>query len=338
MRSQAADKQGRVRIGELGRRVGVRPETLRAWERRYALLEPDRSAGGYRLYSGADEARVRAMTALLDQGLSAAEAAKLARDSPEHAGVTGTGVTAAGAAAQATAAAVAASPTPAFAGAGASVPAAVGHPVLDREVELLLSAIDAFDEAAANAIVDEALGAFTLQTTLSALFLPALAELGAGWARGEVTVAEEHFATELLRARLLGLARGWGTGTGPLALLACPPGERHDLGLIAFGLAIREHGWRTAFLGADMPTRTIGETAQRLDPAAVIVSAVEARRFERALPLLRELAQYHAVLIGGAGATGELARSIGGAQLAGGPVEAATWVAGEQPRDPAQSP
>ena len=308
MRAQAAETQGPVRIGELGRRVGVRPETLRAWERRYALLEPDRSAGGYRLYSGVDEARVRAMTALLDQGLSAAEAAKLARDAPEHAG------------------------------AGASVPAPVGHQVLDREVELLLDAIKAFDEAAANAIVDQALGGFTLQSTLSALFLPALAELGAGWARGEVTVAEEHFATELLRARLLGLARGWGTGTGPLALLACPPGERHDLGLIAFGLAIREHGWRIAFLGADMPTRTIGETAQRLDSAAVIVSAVEARRFERALALLRELAQYHAVLIGGAGATAEHARSIGGAHLAGGPVEAATWVAGEQPPDPAQSP
>jgi MerR family transcriptional regulator, light-induced transcriptional regulator len=311
IRADSVKQPGRVRIGELGRRVGVRPETLRAWERRYALLEPDRSAGGYRLYSGADEARVRAMTALLEQGLSAAEAAQLARDSPV-------------------------SPTPAVAGAPVSAP--VGHPVLDREVGLLLGAIEAFDEPTANAIVDEALAAFTLQTALSALFLPALAELGAGWARGEVTVAEEHFATELLRARLLGLARGWGTGTGPLALLACPPGERHDLGLIAFGLAIREHGWRIAFLGADMPTRTIGEAAQRLDPAAVIVSAVEARRFERALPLLRELAQYHVVLIGGAGATAELARSIGGAQLAGGPVEAATWVAGEQPPDPAQSP
>jgi DNA-binding transcriptional MerR regulator len=316
----------------------VRPATLRAWERRYTLLEPDRSPGGYRLYSRADEARVRAMTALLDQGLSAAEAAKLARDAPEPAGVAGTGVTAAGAAAQATAAAVAVSPTPAVAGGGASVPAPVGHPVLDREVELLLQAIEAFDEGTANAIVDETLGAFTLQTALSALFLPALAELGAGWARGEVSVAEEHFATELLRARLLGLARGWGTGTGPLALLACPPEERHDLGLIAFGLAIREYGWRIAFLGADMPTRTIGEAAQRLDPAAVIVSAVEAHRFERALPLLRELAQSRVVLIGGAGATGELARSIGGAHLAGGPVAAATWVAGEQPPGPAQSP
>jgi DNA-binding transcriptional MerR regulator len=337
MGAQAAQKPGRVRIGELGRRVGVRPETLRAWERRYALLEPDRSAGGYRLYTGADEARVRAMTALLGQGLSAAEAAKLARDAPEHAGGAGTGVTAAGPAAQATAAAVAVSPTPEVAGVGASVPAPVGHPVLDREVELLLSAIDAFDEAAANAIVDEALGAFTLQTALSALFLPALAELGAGWARGEVTVAEEHFATELLRARLLGLARGWGAGSGPLALLACPPGERHDLGSIAFGLAIREHGWRIAFLGADTPTRTIAETAQRLDPAAVIVSAVEARRFERALFSLRELAQYHPVLIAGAGATAAIARSIGGAHLAGDPVEAASWVAGEQPRAPAHS-
>src|SRR5215210_3777711 len=69
---------GNLRIGELARRTGVSPELLRAWERRYGLLRPGRSSGGYRLYSAADEDRVHAMNDALSRGISAGEAAKLA--------------------------------------------------------------------------------------------------------------------------------------------------------------------------------------------------------------------------------------------------------------------
>src|SRR6185436_2910459 len=69
-----------LRIGELSRRLGVSDHVLRAWERRYGLLRPVRSAGGFRLYSEADEARVRRMQAFIAQGLSPAEAAHAALD------------------------------------------------------------------------------------------------------------------------------------------------------------------------------------------------------------------------------------------------------------------
>ena len=72
------DEAAQLRIGALSRRVGVSPELLRAWEQRYGLLQPSRSAGGFRLYSTADEARVRAMQRHLGTGLPAAEAARLA--------------------------------------------------------------------------------------------------------------------------------------------------------------------------------------------------------------------------------------------------------------------
>ena len=65
-----------LRIGELSRRLGVSDHVLRAWESRYGLLQPLRSAGGFRLYSEADESRVRRMQAYLAGGLSAAEAAR----------------------------------------------------------------------------------------------------------------------------------------------------------------------------------------------------------------------------------------------------------------------
>src|SRR5579884_4414519 len=73
---------GSVRIGELSRRLGVTPEVLRAWERRYGLLSPTRTEGGFRLYGEDDEQRVRRMLEHLEQGVSAAEAARLARAEP----------------------------------------------------------------------------------------------------------------------------------------------------------------------------------------------------------------------------------------------------------------
>ena len=71
-------ESGRLRIGELSRRVGVSPELLRAWETRYGLVKPERTAGGLRIYSKDDERRVREMCDQIAAGLSAAEAARVA--------------------------------------------------------------------------------------------------------------------------------------------------------------------------------------------------------------------------------------------------------------------
>jgi DNA-binding transcriptional MerR regulator len=76
--SPSPDRKPLIRIGELSRRTGVGVDTLRAWERRYGLLGPQRSPGGFRLFDASDEERVTAMKALIDSGVSAAEAARLA--------------------------------------------------------------------------------------------------------------------------------------------------------------------------------------------------------------------------------------------------------------------
>src|SRR3984885_14725058 len=76
---RAMSESGRLRIGELSRRVGESPELLRAWETRYGLVAPERTSGGLRLYSEQDERRIRVMRHHIDAGLSAAEAARLAK-------------------------------------------------------------------------------------------------------------------------------------------------------------------------------------------------------------------------------------------------------------------
>ena len=278
---------GYLRIGELSRRVGVSADLLRAWERRYGLLQPARSAGDFRLYSEADEERVRAMKRHLARGLSAAQAARAAQAEPAN---------------------------------GDGQPTST---VLSESSALLLEALERYDEAAAHALFDSLLGAFGTETVLTDVVLPVLRSIGERWTAGEVTIAQEHFASSVLRGRLLGLARDWGRGSGPGAVLACPSGERHDLPLLLFGVALRGSGWRITFLGADTPIATIAEAARSLGARAIVLNAVTPERLIAVDGEIAELARHVPVAIGGPGAQPELVERLGALLLEGDPVTAA---------------
>jgi DNA-binding transcriptional MerR regulator len=278
---------GQLRIGELSRRVGVTPELLRAWERRYGLMQPTRSTGGFRLYSMNDEARVRSMQSHLEAGLSAAQAARAAleqADGPET---------------------------------------AVAEDPLESAAALQ-EALDRYDESAANGVLDRSLATFSTEAVLVDIVIPVLHSLGERWAAGKLTIAQEHFASNFLRGRLLGVARGWGRGTGPLALLACPPGEQHDLPLMLFGIPLREAGWRIVFLGADTPVSTLQQAFDAVAPKAVVLTAVTPGPLHAVEKELRELATRVTVAIGGQGADASLAEQTGALFLEGNPVVAAT--------------
>jgi MerR family transcriptional regulator, light-induced transcriptional regulator len=277
---------GQLRIGELSRRVGVTPELLRAWERRYGLLQPTRSAGGFRLYSDADEARVREMQRHLGAGLSAAQAARAVLeqgDSPETAAAANPGESAAA----------------------------------------LQETLERYDEAGAHSILDRSFATFSTEAVLVDIVTPVLHSLGERWAAGQLTIAQEHFASSVLRGRLLGLARGWGRGTGPLAVLACPPGEQHDLPLLLFGIPLRQTGWRIVFLGGETPISTVERAVAAVAPRAVVLSAARPEPLLAVEHELAALATRVAVAIGGQGADAALAERAGAVLLDGNPVEAA---------------
>ena len=278
--------EARLRIGELARRSGVSPELLRAWERRYALLDPVRTESGYRLYSDADEARVTAMRAHLAEGMSAAEAARLARTGGVRRG---------------------------------AAPDLAGD---------LWAALDDFDDAGAQGAFDRLVAALSFETVARVAVLPYLQALGERWRNGDASVAQEHFASAVLRGRLLGLARGWDRGLGPRVLLACPPGERHDLGLVIFGLALRERGWRITYLGPDTPIDTIAAAAETLEPEAVVLCALAAEYFTTARAPIASLAERRRVHVGGAGADPDFAGSTGTHLLAGDPLTTAAQLSG----------
>jgi DNA-binding transcriptional MerR regulator len=270
----------RWRIGQLSSRVGVSPELLRAWEQRYGLIRPARSSGGFRLYSSADEARVRRVLALKETGLATAEAVDVALAEDIASAAPERSV----------------APTP---GAG------------DEMRRRLTSALERFDEAAMQATVDRAFAAIGVDAAVQAVVLPALRDIGEGWEQGRVDVAQEHYATNVLQARLMTLARGWGEGRGPRAVLACAPGELHVLGLLCLGLALRERGWRVVFLGADSPIAAIERMVDELAPSLVVLSAVLPERFLVHEEELRALAARTMLGLGGAGATQPVAARLG---------------------------
>jgi DNA-binding transcriptional MerR regulator len=282
--SAVANANGYLRIGELARRTGTSPELLRAWEQRYGLLRPSRSSGGFRLYSDDDQARILRTKQLIASGLSAGEAARQVS-------------------------------------AGASV-AEAATPVLEGAADALRDALDRFDEEGANRALDRLIAAVSVETVMREVLLPYLRTLGDRWASGDSSIAQEHFASAWLRGRLLGLARGWGSGSGRMLVLACPPGEEHDLGLIMFGIAAARRGWRITYLGQDTPLSTLEGTIADVRPELVVFTVAQGTSLAQHARAIRALVRRVPVAVGGAGVTEDEARRLGVRFLEGDPVSA----------------
>jgi DNA-binding transcriptional MerR regulator len=282
-------------ISELSRRVGVSSARLRAWERRYGLLQPRRTRGNYRLYSAVDEARVRLMARHLEQGLPAAQAAELTV-AARFSVVPGRG-------------------------------GAVDLLEAETAQQDMQDALERYDETGAQRALERLFATFSPTAVVRDVLLPYLHEIGERWANSHLSVAQEHFASSFLHARLLALARGWDRGLGPRAVLACGPGEQHTLGLIAFGIALHEAGWRIVYLGADTPVAMAHEVADHIEPDLVVLTAAMQGRLGRAIDDLRSLSARWPLALGGAGVTEQLALDCGARHLTQDPVTAAGAVA-----------
>lgn len=292
-----------MRIGELAARVGVSTHVLRAWENRYGLLRPGRSSGGYRLYGPEDERRVREVVALREQGVSAVEASRrvLAAERngtsavdldqlppPRSAPGEGTG----------TRGPVAPPAAPAPPGSVAAL--RTDPPML---VTQLLDAVSALDEDRAHAVLDIAFHERSVESAIIDVLVPFFVRVGEQWELGRLGIAQEHFASSLVRRRLGALSLTWGIGSGPVAVLACPPGEFHDIILLSFGVLLGRAGWRIRYLGPDTPVPSIASAARLADADAVVVACRRPSGFRAHATALRHLGRDVPVWLAGRGAT-----------------------------------
>jgi len=221
--------------------TGVNPITLRAWERRYGLIEPERTDSGHRLYSDEQIDLITRVVGLLERGMRIGQvkAHLEAQQANEH-------------------------------------PDNQEHDTWLRYRNQMVAAVIQFDESRLEESYGEALASYPVNVVSEELLVPLLAELGDRWARGDGSVAEEHFFSCYLRSKLgARFHHRVRSHQGPKLLLACMPGDRHETGLLMFGLAANDAGFRIIMLGADMPLEELPAAVQKTGCDAIVLAGVQ---------------------------------------------------------------
>jgi cobalamin-dependent methionine synthase I len=137
----------------------------------------------------------------------------------------------------------------------------------------MLSAIERFDEVALDSVYNDALSLYPVDIVNQRLTTPLLRLLGERWKKRDMGIAEEHFFSVYLRNKLGTRIHHMNQrGNGPLLLLACLPGELHEIGLLFFALAAVDGGYRVLILGANTPLQQIPGVLDRKPCVGVILS------------------------------------------------------------------
>lgn len=258
--------------------TGIAPDRLRAWERRYGVVRPTRTGSGYRLYDDVDLARLRQMMHLVDAGTPASLAAQQVLGADDR--------------------------TALLAAVG---PAALPDRADAVPTDALVSVARSLDRAETEHLLDRAFAAGSFESVAEHWLLPALSALGAAWEEGRIDVAGEHFVAAAVRRRLGRAFDASGTALGgPVVLVGLPPAALHELGSLSFATVLRRLGADVRWLGVDLPVDSWRHAAERLGPAAAVVSVPLLQDAPAAGSVVQRLLGAGVdlrVYVGGAGAT-----------------------------------
>ena len=260
-------------------RTGLTPHTLRAWERRYQVVNPSRSDGGQRLYSDRDVEHLRLLHLATEAGRSIGRVSSLslpalrdlvAQDRQSRPPVEDRSFTAAA-------------------------------PNAGPELDTAITAVEALDGRALEATLRQAAMVLSVPVLLEGVVAPLLREIGERWHAGRLEPAFEHLATTVIRTTLAGLIESAGARPdAPVLLVATPAGQRHELGAMLVATAAAAMGWRIVYLGPDLPADGIVLAARRTGAAMIALSivypdaddalVVEIARIRKALPSIPVIA------------------------------------------------
>jgi methanogenic corrinoid protein MtbC1 len=250
--------------------TGLSAATLRAWERRYGVCEPQRSESGYRLYSDRDLAALRWLKRRLEEGLAISQAVTLLQRR------TGSS----------NGAAEPKSERP------APVIGAERFSLVDLRHQLT-EALLSFDEQRADMLLSEAFAMYGVESACELILAPAMVDIGDRWHRGQITVVAEHFASHYVRRKLESLLNVTPVHERGLTIvLGCAPGDWHEVGLILMAFFLRRQGYHVIYLGQNVPLEHLVAELARLLPSMVIMSATT----DEAAAALTEVSQVVAAM------------------------------------------
>lgn len=281
-------------IRVVAERTGVNPTLLRAWERRYAVVEPGRSPGGQRLYSDADVERLLLVRQASDAGRPISSVAQM-----DNAALTAL-LEDDRQARDALLANTSVAPAPGQIGAA-------------------MDAVTRLDPLRLEQILRREVVAMGGERFLDELVTPLLVEIGERWRAGELRPAHEHIAVAVVK-QILGwmLERARSAATGEFIVIGTLSGERHELGAMLAATAAALEGWRVVFTGEDLPPEEIALAARSVGAQVVgisVMNPLDAQRLaSQILRLTEELGDETAVILGGRAAT-DLARMVADARV-----------------------
>lgn len=263
----------RYQIRVAAEMAGLSPLVIRAWERRYGILEPERTSGGYRTFSTTDIEVLKRLKELTDEGMAISQAAALVpgirrelKDRP-----------------------------------------ALKVPVeaqLQRWQSEIISAAKRADQRAVERIFDEAFNSMAPVRFFEDLVTPLMREVGDRWHAGQLAVFDEHLISAVVRDRLVTLFVRAPRRSKKHVVCACPPEEAHEFGLLGAAIRFRHAGWRVTLLGAKTPIDQLLLALKTANPDLVAISLVQdtgARKYLDALAA--EWPDRKPVVLGGQGAS-----------------------------------
>ena len=288
-------------IGAVESRTGLSTHAIRAWENRYGAVEPERTEGGHRLYSEAQVRRLQLLRELTEHGhrigriatLPTGELEDLLRATREDAA--------------------------AARGEGAGPP-----DVAEDRLADLMDAVRALDADRLQSLLRRAALERSAHALIEDVISPLLRRVGEAWHRGEVSPAQEHLASTVASRTLAWILDASDPDPeAPLAVVATPSGQLHDLGALLAAATTAARGWRISYLGGDLPGEEIAVAARTTGARAVVLSIVypddDLQVVEELRALRAGLPDGTAVLVGGLGSSGysDVLEEIGGRRLEG---------------------
>ncbi|MDP6190165.1 MAG: MerR family transcriptional regulator [Gammaproteobacteria bacterium] len=228
----------------LAERTGVPPSTIRAWERRYGILEAPRTTSGHRHYNDQDVILIKRLQERLEQGSSISKAIReldsWQQDEERH-----------------------------------QQRVEVSQNLQWQSlVAKLLQAIGCFDDQQLDLFYQQALSLYSIDIVTDKILRPTLLALGERWPNGAASIAEEHFFSTYLRNKIGARLHHSPPTSGPMLIFACVPGEHHELGSLLFALSAQNAGYRVLLLGANVPVDQIMPVVDKVQAAGVVLSMV----------------------------------------------------------------
>ena len=248
------------RINRFARLTGLSTHVIRAWERRFQLVQPIRGPNRYRLYSDEDVALFRYLKDETDRGASIGELAELGRDELLRRCKL------------------------------AELESRKTNPPIERLIDELIHALQDHDRLLFERRLNGAVAVIPFEESLQRILLPLQVRVGELWHDGKLSIAVEHYVTRQVQQKLFAAMNHLRTiEYGPQVVVACPPKEFHELGAqtVAYFCAVR--GCRVSYLGADVPISDLVEFAKRIRPQLVLMSFTVPWGNENGLEILAEL-------------------------------------------------